>query len=297
MLLRTPGSMLIVAAFAGVAHAQAPNTDIFLAPLTRASGSLVVGPAVNVTHRAGYDNQPSFLPDGSAILFTATDSSGQADIWRYDIASRRTSRVTATPESEYSATVMPGGRRFSVIRVERDSAQRLWSFALDGSDPQLVLPALKPVGYHAWLDSTRLVTYVLGTPSTLHVVSRDGTTDEVRAHDVGRAVQRVPTMDSYSFTQRDSTKALLIVMQPIAGGPADRVIPAAPDNEFHVWAPSGELLTASRGILLRWNQQRGDQSAWVRVADLTTNGVKNVSRLAVSPDGRWLAFVAEPTAP
>jgi hypothetical protein len=23
--------------------------------------------------------------------------------------------------------------------------------------------------------------------------------------------------------------------------------------------------------------------------------VKNVSRLAVSPDGRWLAFVAEPT--
>jgi dipeptidyl aminopeptidase/acylaminoacyl peptidase len=287
--------MLVIAMIARVADAQAPNTDVFLAPLTGSGASLVVGPAVNVTHRFGYDNQPSFLPDGSAIFYTATDSSGQADIWRYDIASRRTSRVTATPESEYSATVMPGGRRFSVIRVERDSVQRLWSFALDGSDPQLVLAALKPVGYYAWLDSTRLATYVLGTPSTLHVVSRDGTIDEIRARDIGRAVHRVPTMDAYSFTQRSSTNALLIVTQPIAGGPRELVTLAAPDNEFHVWTPSGELLTASHGILLRWSGS--EFSPWARLADLTTNGVKNVSRLAVSPDRRWLAFVAEPVAP
>jgi dipeptidyl aminopeptidase/acylaminoacyl peptidase len=290
-------AVLLSAAIPCVGGAQAPNTDIFLAPLTRAGGALVVGPALNVTHRVGYDNQPSFLPDGSAILYTAVDSGGQADIWRYDIASRRTSRVTATPESEYSATVMPGGGRFSVIRVERDSAQRLWSFSLDGSDPRLVLATLKPIGYHAWLDSARLVTYVLGTPSTLHVVSRDGAADEIRAHDIGRAVHRVPAREAYTFTQRDSAKALWITMQPIAGGPAERVIRAAPDNEFHVWTPSGELLTASRGILLRWNGERGDQSAWIPLADLTTNGVKNVSRLAVSPDGRWLAFVAEPSAP
>jgi len=78
---------------------------------------------------------------------------------------------------------------------------------------------------------------------------------------------------------------------------AERIIAAAPDNEFHVWTPNGELLTASRGSLQRWNGRRGDQSAWIPLTDLTTNGVKNVSRLAVSPDGRWLAFVAEPTAP
>lgn len=284
-----------IAASAPVAGAQAPNTDIFLAPLTRAGAALVVGPALNVTDRAGYDNQPSFVPDSRAILYTVVDSSGQADIWRYDIASRRRTRVTATLESEYSATVMPGGARFSVIRVERDSAQRLWSFALDGSDPRLLLAALKPVGYHAWLDSMRLVTYVLGTPSTLHLVSRDGTVDEVRARDIGRAVHRVPTRDAYTFTQRDSARALWIMSQAIAGGPAERIVAAAPDNEFHAWTPSGELLTVSRGVLQRWNGQRGDQSAWIPLADLTRNGVKNVSRLAVSPDGRWLAFVAEPT--
>jgi Tol biopolymer transport system component len=288
---------LLLSSIVPPARAQAPNTDVFLAPLSRVGDSLIVGAAVNVTHRAGYDNQPSFLPDGSGFLYTAVGDDGQADIWRYDIASRRASRLTATPESEYSATVMPGGTRFSVIRVERDSTQRLWSFALDGSDPQLVLAALKPVGYHAWLDSTRLLAYVLGTPSTLHVISRDGTGDEIRARDIGRAVHRVPRQDAYTFTQRDSAKTLWIMVQAIGGGPAQRIIRAAPDNEFHTWMQDDVLLTVSHGILMRWNGQGGDQSRWIPTADLSTNGAKNVSRIAVSPDTHWLAFVAEPVAP
>jgi WD40 repeat protein len=291
LLLLGAGSM------ASAQTPQTPNTDIFLAPLSRLGDSLVVGPAENVTRRAGYDNQPSFLPDGSGFLYTVIGDDGQADIWRYDIATRRPTRVTATPESEYSATVMPGGKRFSVVRVERDSTQRLWSFALDGSDPVLVLTALKPVGYHAWLDAARLVTFVLGTPSTLHVISRDGTGDELRARDIGRSLHHIPGQDAYTFTQRDSAKALWIMVQGIAGGPAQRIIRAAPDNEFHVWTTDDVLLTATKGILMRWNGEGGSDAQWIATADLTKSGVKNVSRLAVSPDGRWLAFVAEPVTP
>lgn len=278
----------------GLLRAQAPSTDIYLAPLSRIGDSLVVGLAENVTHRAGYDNQPAFLPDGSGFLYTAV-SDGQADIWRYDIGSRRSIRVTSTPESEYSPTPMPGGARFSVIRVERDSAQRLWSFAMDGSDPQLLVPGLRPVGYHAWLNANRLVTYVLGTPSTLHLVSLDGSMDEVRARDVGRSVHRVPGRPLYSYTQRDSAKALWIVAQEVAGGSVAAILRAPDDNEFHAWTPDGALLTASRGQLLRW-RPAADRYEWSPVASLDAGGVRNVSRIAVSPDGRWIAFVAEPPA-
>ena len=161
-----------------------PATDIYLAPLSiRDDGRPVVGTPVNITNRPGYDNQPSFTPDSRAILFTSIREDGQSDIYRYDIASKAIARVTSTPESEYSATVMPGGQRFSVIRVEHDSTQRLWSFALDGSDPQLlVLAALKPVGYHAWIDPNNLALFVLGNPNALvHYDLRSGHVRHARA--------------------------------------------------------------------------------------------------------------------
>jgi hypothetical protein len=293
--MRAAKVLVLLALGASSAAAQAPNPDIFLAPLARRGDSLVVGRAENVTRRPGYDNQPSFLPDGTALLYTAAGADGQTDIWRYDIRSRRTTRVTATPESEYSPTVMPGGTRFSVIRVERDSAQRLWSFALDGSDPQLVLAGLQPVGYHVWLTPTRLAAYVLGTPPTLHVIDRDGTNDEVRARDIGRALQRIPGQGWYSFTRRDSARVLWIVSQPLEGGPVASLVRATEDDEYHAWTPDGVLLSATEGSIVRWNGRTGDEGEWLPIAAIP--GVRNISRLAVSPDGRWLAFVAEPLAP
>jgi hypothetical protein len=180
------------------------------------------------------------------------------------------------------------------VRVEADSTQRLWSFALNGSDPQLVLESLAPVGYHAWLDTTRVAAYVLGTPSTLHVVRRDGSEDEVRATDVGRALQRIPAQDWYSFVQHDSTKTPWIVAQPFDGGEISRLVRTTADDEFFAWAPDGSLFSASGQTIVRWNGESGAGSAWLPVAALAALPVKSISRLAVSPDGRWLAFVAEP---
>src|SRR5512142_3166495 len=97
-----------LAVFAATASAQSspPGTDIYLAPLTVAAGRIGVGTAVNITNRTGYDNQPSFTPDGASILYTSVREDGQADIWRYDLRDRSTHQVTHTPESEYSPTVM-----------------------------------------------------------------------------------------------------------------------------------------------------------------------------------------------
>jgi Tol biopolymer transport system component len=299
-LLRGTALVSLVALLVAPAHVEAQsavapaNSDIYLARILRRGDSLVLSASLNVTHRAGYDNQPAFLTDASGFLYTAIDSTGQADIWRYEIRTRRRTRVTNTPESEYSPTMMPGSSRFSVVRVEADSTQRLWSFALNGRDPQIVIESLAPVGYHAWLDTLRVAAYVLGTPSTLHVLRRDGSEDEVRASDIGRSLQRIPAQDWYSFVQHDSTKTPWIVAQPFDGGAVSRLVRSTAEDEFFAWSPDGSLYSASDSTILRWNGVSGDGSRWLPLASLAPLRVKHISRLAVSPDGRWLVFVAEP---
>jgi Tol biopolymer transport system component len=296
-LLAAFASLAFTAPFAGAQAASAPpKSDIFLARILQSGDSVRLGAAQNITRRAGYDNQPAFLTDATALLYTAIDSTGQADIWRYELRTGRRVRLTSTPESEYSPTVMPGSTRFSVVRVERDSTQRLWSFRLDGKDPQVILESLAPIGYHAWLDQFRVAVYVLGTPSTLHVVRRDGSEDDVRATHIGRTIQRVPAQGWYSFVQLDSTRTPWVVAQPFEGGAVSRLVRLPEGNEYYTWAPDGTLLSANGSSILRWNGVSGEGSAWVPVAAAAPFPVKDISRLAVSPDGRWLAFVAEPLA-
>src|SRR5262249_35088961 len=172
-------------------------------------GRLTVGVPVNITNSPGYDNQPSFTPDGSAILFTSirgnrsgSTSATLPDIYRYDIASKAITRVTETAEGEYSPTVTPDGQHFSVIRVAADSTQRLWQFTLDGRNPELVLPDVKPVGYHVWADDHTLALFVLGQPATLQLADMGTGKAEIVASGIGRSLQRIPGGSTISFVAR-----------------------------------------------------------------------------------------------
>jgi WD40 repeat protein len=289
-------ALTVGALISGSAGAQQapPSTDVFLARLTIAGGRVAVGPALNVTQRAGYDNQPSFTPDGTAILFTSVREDAQADIYRYDIATRSLTRLTSTPESEYSATVMPVGDRFSVIRVERDSTQRLWSFRLDGSDPRLVLDSIKPVGYHAWVDDRTLALFVLGNPNSLQVASPGTGTGAVVAQNIGRSLVRAPGVRTFSYLQRADSVWWLWRAQAGEGEltHAQNLGRMPPGADYVAWLPDGRVLSASgTQVLLR---AAGTQGDWTPIADLASQGISRISRLTVSPDGNWLAFVAEP---
>ena len=88
-----------------------------------------------------------FEADGRGIVFTRGDSASRTDIVRYDLATAKVAPVKETAESEYSATPMPDGRGYSVIRVELDGIQRLWR--LDpgrGKADDLLVATTRPIG-------------------------------------------------------------------------------------------------------------------------------------------------------
>src|SRR5216117_58203 len=287
---------LCIAQAAPAAPAGPPATDIYLADLRVDHGRVVVGAPVNVTTRSGYDNQPFFLPDGRAFLYTSIREDSQADIYRYDIDEKTSVRLTTTRESEYSPTPLPDHSGFSVVRVEADSTQRLWAFDLAGSRPRVVLDSIKPVGYHAWGDAHTLVLFVLGSPPTLQIADADfpAARGEVLCKDRPLSLQRIPGRASVSFVERDSVAGPALLELDIRRRRVTKLTKVPAGAEFFAWTPDGLVLTASGAILYQWDSHRG--GAWEQVADLAAAGLSNVTRLAVSPRGDRLAIVAVPVA-
>jgi len=272
-------------------HAQAPpGTDIWIFGLSEEGVTLDLGSGVRATDRPGYDNQPTFLPGGRFLLFTSIDDAGQADIHRFDIQAGTRAPLTRTaPESEYSATLMPSGDRISVIRVEADSTQRLWSFDLEGGSPALILREIQPVGYHAWLDDDGLALFVLGSPATLQLASVETGRAEVAARNIGRSLYRVPGRGTVSYVQWDESRKGAIMELDPGTGETEILAPLMEGNEFYAWTPGAVLLMGQGSRLFRWVP--GSSHAWEEVADLGSSGVRGISRIAVSPEGDRIAIV------
>lgn len=277
----------------------APSTDIHLVSIDLRGDRASVGAPVNVTSRAGYDNQPAFTAEGASILFTSVREDAQADIYRYDVATRAVTRVTRTTESEYSATPMPDRRRISVIRVEADSTQRLWSFAIDGKDPQLVLRDVKPVGYHAWANDSILALFVLGSPATLQVANARTGNSHVVLGGIGRSIHRIPRSASISFVHKQGENDWWIKRYDPVRDSTVALVQTLEGSEDYAWLPDGSVLMARANTLYRWSPRGGGaapRTEWLPIATFDAPGLQRISRLAVSPDGRWLALVSAEAA-
>lgn len=280
-------ALLLLASATGAA-AQAPDTEIYLAPLRLVDGWVNAGAAINITNRSGYDNQPHFTADGRSILYTAGMPDGQTDIWRYDISSRKSVQLTRTPESEYSPTPVAGG--FTVIRVEPDSTQRLWRFDSQGGNPRLLLPDVKPVGYHAWMQEGIAALFVLGTPATLRIGNvRTGRADSAAAG-IGRAIQKIPGWNGASYVHQQSDGTSMIRRINAGTGATHDVAKALEGAEYHAWGPRTSLLAAAGSKLYEWTAINGGE--WRVAADYSALGI-TISRIAVSPRGNWIALVGE----
>jgi len=285
-----------------------PATEIYLAPfvegekkvtqigiITIERSGVSVGTAVNITNNPGYDNQPCFLPDSSGVLFSSNRDGKQNDIYRYDIATKAVTQLTHTPENEYSPTIMPDGKTFSTVRGDE---QRLWKFNLDGSDAGLVYAHAGKIGYHAWISPDRLAVYVLGAqpsdPSTLQLVDLRTGTAEIIESSIGRSLQMRPGTGTLSFVHKPRGATLWDIKEL---NPDTRKILPLTDtvegSEDLTWTPKGVMIMGAKSKLFMWLES---EDRWSELGDLGSSGVKAITRLAVSPDGKWIAIVSTPPA-
>jgi tricorn protease-like protein len=268
--------------------AAPPASDIFIVELASHNGKMKLGLPVKITSWVGYNNQPSFASDGASILYTSIRDK-QADIYRYDLHGGVTTQITKTAESEYSPTLMPDGKSISVVRVEADNTQRLWRFPLAGGAPALILEKIKPVGYHWWLDDHTLALFILGKPNTLQLVDTRTEKAETIAENPGRILRRIPHENKLSFVHKVSDQEWIIKAYDLDSRKTTELIKTFSGVEDYAWTPAGDLLMAKDAKLF---VRKKSDWAWQEVADFSQAGLKTITRIAVSPKGDRIAFVA-----
>ncbi|HSJ24837.1 MAG TPA: hypothetical protein VK929_09230 [Longimicrobiales bacterium] len=281
--------MAVLASWGQEAGAQA-TTDIFLAPTEVVNGELRIGEPHNVTRRDGYDNQPWFLPDGNAFLYSS-QRDGQTDIFRYELATGTSVRVTDTPENEYSPSLPGDGTRMMVVRWPVDmSTGALWWFTPDGRPLEEARGSVARVGYYAFADEHRLALFINdSTQSFMLSDTRTGEAVRVGEGMNGSAPRRIPGADAVSFQRRGEDGEWWLTRLDVADGamtPLVRMVDGVPN---YTWTPGGTVLAASGNTIFEWRPGTGE---WREVVRFNDPALQSITRLAITDAGDRLALVS-----
>jgi hypothetical protein len=285
---------------ASFAASGPPGTDIYMAKLKKSSAGIYQADGFTaVTKRAGYDNQPFFLPDGSGLLYTAMlpkdEHSWQSDSFEYHFATKKHTNLTNSTTSEYSPTLMPNGKYFSTI-VEREDQQQFWAQPYKNSSKAYRLNMAEPVGYHAWGKSGDLTMFVLGNPNTLQYQQNLKTAPKVVAKDIGRSLRYTKSRNAFSFSQLKNDKKWWLSEYYPKQDKVTALVPMLEGSDYYTWLDDNIAISALGGVIYQWSYQLGKKSSvanWMPWLDVSDYCKTKVSRLAVDKNSQKIAFVCD----
>lgn len=272
----------------GKIFAQLPETEIFLADIEIKNKLIKVEKAININNRKGYDNQPFFLADGKTVLFSASDSMGRIHICKYNIRSKETKIHTRTKTSEYSPMLAPDGVYISSVVVEEDSAQRVWMYDLKKPEVKHCLTeSTDSIGYYAWLGKDSILYYKLTDPHSLRVLNLKTGEDNWLCDHPARSFKRVN--NSTFFYVIHEEKQNLIHFYDTRVKKATLFATDKPENQDYVWQADLGMVKSEGSKLLHYSVET---KVWVEVADLSSFGIKKITRFTFSTDKKRLAVVS-----
>ncbi len=288
----------ILPLLAGNVIAQYPETEIYLFRYQIQKKQVILKKPQKVALQKGYNNQPSFVKNSPKILFVSQpEGESQTEVYVWDYQKKTLSRVTSTPESEFSPRVHQG--KMTAVRIEcgPDSVQRLWCFALSpdwkAENENVLFITRKGVGYYDWINDTQSGIFIVGDKDlhTLHLLDTERPfSDSLLATNIGRSVWKVPRKNLLSYIQKDETGGTNI--QFISFTTKKKMplpIPLLPEMEDFVWHPKGYLWALQDGKLWAWFP--GKSQSWVEVADIASLGLGDFYRIALHPKGKKIALV------
>lgn len=265
------------------------ETEVYLFDLKVIEGKPILYNPKNISNNDGYDNQPSFWNDDS-ILFASTRED-QTDVLQFNVKEGSTSNwLTYTKAgSEYSPLRIPDKNAFSAIRLDVDGLQRLYEYDLQTQESTPITD-LK-IGYHTWFHASTLIATIL-VESRMDLVIIDVETGTYRTvyKNVGRSLHNIPGSDLVSFIGKKNNNWEILSLDPTTGE-TKKITNTYGKEEDIAWLDTNTLITGFNKKLLSLNV--GSDTEWKTIMEFNQEEINNISRIAISPSGKRLAFVAE----
>lgn len=288
-------SCLIICLNSLLSYAQ-PSTDIYLFDMKIKNGNISLSNPVNITHRKGYDNQPSFSPKGSLIYYTsAVDTLGNTDIKTYNYVTKKTNFFTHTPEGEYSPTITPDGKYLSCIFAKNVGKKNVTQYLVKypvGEGMPIVLIDNLVVGYHAWINKNQLVLFVLGDSgkNTLRFYNLATKVDKFIFDNPGRTIQKIPGENAVGFIDKSDSSNIMTRKINVSTFQISNVCKTIEGGEFVTWI-NKNLILMSDGRNIFFNRLQKDKG-WEKIKiNSNMSYLKGITRLAANVDGTKLAVV------
>ncbi len=265
------------------------GSEIYLFDLNTKNGVVTLSNSINITNRKGYDNQPSFDAKNSLIYYSSFNESGRSDIKTYQYKTGETKFFTQTNEREYSPILTPDKQFISCIIQRDNNAQDLGKYPIKGGSPVTLIDNLV-VGYHAWIDESRLALFVLGEQSTLHLYQLGTKKDTILAKNIGRSLHQIPHTNAIGFIQKIVEKNGIIKKIDPDSYEITDITNIIPNHEDIAWTPDGNIISSDGEKILVFTP--GIDNKW-REAVINSGKeiLKGITRIAISADGKKMAVV------
>jgi Tol biopolymer transport system component len=243
----------------------------------------------NITNNAGYDNQPSFTLDGSSVLFTSNRNNKDTNIYEYFLADGKLEQITTSADNEYTAKDFDG-KTLNFIREGSDQTMTIFKYDRASKQESKALKIKEPVAYYAFNtkgDALVWVRYAF----FIHWVNTEKNINRFVA-DYGQpsTPQLIPNTDNFSFIKRLPNDELWIYEFTSSNQAIRPVVQPKDAKLTYCWLPDGTLLTGSGTKLFKFDEKTDKR--WVEISDLSSFGIKDIGRVAVSLDGKNMALVS-----
>lgn len=272
--------------------AQLPQTQIFYLPMKydTAGSKFTFGEMTRISKKKGYNNQPSFAPDGKSIYFVTFVDSTNTDIVNYNLKKKVITQFTHTIQNEYSPMVTPDGKYVSCVRGK---AQQVWKYKIsDPSKSIRVIQNFDSVGYYTWLNNNTIISNVLPDPFALYANVLVNDTNIRLYMGIGRCLQTVKDENTVLYVQkRDSTDWYINALELNDNEQPHLyfITKCIPEEEDFVLLKDGTLLMFSKKNLYKMNMIKDFR--WSLVASFDDAPVDGFYRMAVAPDQSAIAIV------